>query len=285
MFCRIVHNPSQKAWVFSCGLLSGQSYSLVFDNIVRAFKKIFPLNYFIFKTDSFSYHEIGSDKIGSKKPRKVKIASVKDIPGIRLIRNLIHGVHVVNLGFSNMNKSRDLRYNIIKRMHFDSSFGLAKVCPPEEIHTQVYSGRIESIESSINNKVPGNTLPLSNRDHFVGKFLKNLALPVGICFRKITSGYDRFAKAQMVRFRRMRSYYTDKFPKAFTARQLTIHHDQKLIPAAERLDIFVTLIFHNDPIKNSLWKKLDELTENIFSLVHSNLIYKSDAIYNFKSTR
>ena len=285
MLRRIINNSPKKTWVFYSRLWTGKSYCLVLDNIVGAFKKIFTINDIILKLPSLPNYKIGSDKIDRLQSGKVKIAAIKDIPGIWLIRDLVHGIHVVNPGFSNMNKRWDLRYNITKGMYLDSSFGLAEVCPPEEIHTQIDSGRIESIESAIKYKVPGNSLPLGNSYHFIGKLFKNLAVPIGVRFRKITSCNNRLAKTHMVRLRRMCRHYTNKFSKAFTARQLTIHHDQKLIPAAERLDIFVTLIIHNDTIKSSLWQKLDELTENIFPSVHSNLIYKSVAIYNFKSTR
>ncbi len=54
------------------------------------------------------------------------------------------------------------------------------------------------------------------------------------------------------------------------SRKLTIHHNQKRIPAAKRLDIFITLKFHYDTVERSFRKKLDELTENIFPFVHSN---------------
>jgi hypothetical protein len=83
----------------------------------------------------------------------------------------------------------------------------------------------------------------------------------------------------------MSSRYTDKLSKAFTARQLTIHHNQKLIPATERLDVFVSLVFHNNPIKNPFGKKFNKLAEYIFSIVHDTRFIKPDTIYNFKSTR
>lgn len=282
MLRRIINNSSKKTWVFYTRLWTGKSYCLVLDNIVGAFKKILTINDFILKLSSFPNHKIGSDKIDREQTGKGKIAAIKDIPGIWLIRDLVHGIHVVNPGFGNMNKHRDLRYNIIKGMNLDSSFGLAEYFPPEEIQTQIDSGGIERIESAIKYKGPSNSLPLVNRYHFVGKLFKNLTVPIGVRFRKIVSCNNRLIKTHMVRLRRMCRHFTNKFSKAFTARQLTIHHDQKLIPAAERLDIFVTLIINNDTIKSSLRKKFDELTENIFPSMNSNLIYKSITIYNFK---
>jgi hypothetical protein len=134
---------------------------------------------------------------------------------------------------------------------------LAKVCPPEEIHTQIDSGRIESIESAIKYKVSGNSLPLGNSYHFIGKLFKNLTVPIGVRLRKIASRNNGLAKTHMEILSRMCRHYTNKFSKAFTARQLTIHHDHKLIPAAERLDIFVTLIIHNNSPKSLLRKEFN----------------------------
>jgi len=157
-----------------------------------------------------------------------------------------------------------------------------QVCPPEKIQTQIYSCGIESIESTSDFKFFSNTLSLSDRNHFVCKFLKDLAVSVRICFSKITARYHRLAESKMVRLRGMCRYYADKFSKTFTAGQLPVHHDQQLIPTTERFYVFVPLIFHNDTIKDPLWKKLNELTENIFSLVHNTLFYKSDTILRFQ---
>jgi len=184
-----------------------------------------------------------------------------------------------------MKKSWDLSNNIIKGVYFNSAFCLAKACPPKKVQAQVYGSRIEGVKSAGNDKLPGNALPLGDRYHFVCKFLKDLAVPVRICFGKVAALYQRFTETEMIRFLRMSSHYTDKFSKAFAARQLTIHHNQKLIPATERLDVFVSLILHNNPIKNPLRKKFNELTENIFALIHDTRLCLSDAIYNFKSTR
>ena len=110
----------------------------------------------------------------------------------------------------------------------------------------------------------GNSFFLCDRYHLVCKFLKNLAVPVCICLGKIASCYHGFAEPKMVRLRRMCSNYADKLSKAITAGQLAIHHDQQLVPAAKRLDVFVSPVFHNDSLKCFLWQKFDELCKNIF---------------------
>src|SRR5690606_23967456 len=111
MLSRIINNSPEKAGVLSFCDWSSKSYSLIFHNIVTIiFKIIFSLNNYILKTLSFPYHKVRTNKINSKKPCKVKVPSVKDIISIRLIWDLIHYIHVVNLGFSNVNKCRYLCY-------------------------------------------------------------------------------------------------------------------------------------------------------------------------------
>jgi len=184
-----------------------------------------------------------------------------------------------------MEKSRDLGNNIKKGMYFDPTFRLAKAGPPEKTQAQINRCGIKSIEPTRNFKFLGNTLPLGDRNHFIGKFLKDLAVPVRISLGKIAASYNRFAESKMVRLWSMCSCYTYELSKAFTASQLTIHHDQKLIPATERLNVFVPLIFHYYTIENPFGQKFYELAENIFSLVHYTRFSKSDTIYKFKSTR
>lgn len=63
-----------------------------------------------------------------------------------------------------------------------------------------------------------------------------------------------------------------------TARQLTKHHYQQLFPATERLDVIVTLVFHNNAIKNPFGKRFNELAENVFAIIHNIRFSKSDTL-------
>jgi len=282
VFGRVIADTPEQNRVFPSCLLSRKPYCLVVENVIRAFKKIFSLNDFILKLAPFPYYKVGSDATNSKKPCEVKVSPVKNIICIRLVRNLIHGIHVMNFGFSNVNKGRNLGNNVIEGMYLDTTFCLSKTCPPEEIQTQINRCGVESIESTCNFKFFSNTFPLSDRYHLVCKFLKDITGSLRICLGKIATRYHGLAKAEMIRLLAMCGYYTYKFSKAFTAGQLSIHHNQQLISATERFYVFVTLVFHNDAIKDSLWKKLNELTENIFSLVHDTRFYKSDTILLFQ---
>lgn len=269
VFNRVIADTPEQNRVFSPCLLSCKSYRLIVENIIRAFKEILALNYSILKLTSFSYYKVGADEIDCKEPCKIKIATIKNIVSILLVRNFIHRIHVMNLGLRNMKKGWNLSNNIKKCMYLNTTFGLAKTCPPEKVKAQVNRSRIKSIKSSINFKLFGNSFTLGDEYHFVGKILKYLAIPIRVRFRQIAACYQRFTETQMVRLRSMCSNYADKLSKAITARQLTVHHDQQLVPATKRLDVFVTLVLHNDSLKCFLRKKLDKLCKNIFSTVHT----------------
>lgn len=285
VFRRIIANTAEKTRVLFRGLLSGEPYRLVIENVVRAFKKVLSLNDLILKGTSFPDYKVGSNTVNGKKPSEVKVSPVKNVVGILFIRDLIHGVHIMDFSCRNVEKSRDLGNNIKKGMHFDPTFRLAKASPPEKTQTQINRCGIESIEATGKFKFPGNTLPLGDRNHFIGKFLKDLVVSIRVSLGKIAASYNRSAKSKMIRLWGMCSCYAHELSKTFTASQLTIHHDQKLIPATERLNVSVPLISHYDKIKNPFWQKFDELTENIFPLVHYTRFSKSDTIYKFKSTR
>lgn len=64
-----------------------------------------------------------------------------------------------------------------------------------------------------------------------------------------------------------------KFSEAFTTGELAKHHNQQLIPAAEQFNVFVSFISHYNAIKYSLWKKFNELTEDMFTLIHNIHLY------------
>ena len=269
---RVISDTSKEDGIFFHGLLSRKSYSLIIDDIVRRIKKVFTFNDFVLKFTSFPDDKIGSDYIYFKKSRQVKISSVKDIVGIRFIRDCIHSIHVMNLSLGNMKKSRNLSDYIVKRVHLNSPFCFAKACPPEKAQTQINGSGIKGIESPSNLKVFSNTLFLSDSYHLIGKFLKNLEFSVCVGLGKVTAGYHRLAESKMISLGSVSRYNTNQFSKTFATSKLTEHHNQQLIPTAERFNVFVTLVLHNDTLKCLLWKKLDKLCKYIFPAVHNSFL-------------
>ena len=72
----------------------------------------------------------------------------------------------------------------------------------------------------------------------------------------------------MVCFLGMSGYYADDFSESFATVQLAEHHDKQLVPAGKVLDILVSVILFDYPIKGFLWQKLNELCKYIRSVVH-----------------
>lgn len=270
---RVVYNTSKMTRVFFCRQLSCKPYRLVIEDIVSLFKKVLSVNDFILKLSSFSYDKVRAYKIYSKESCKVKVTSVKDIVCVGFVRDIIHRIHVMNSGFRNMKECRDLSDDIIESVNFDPTFCLAEAGPPKETHTQVYSSGVEGIEPAGNFKFPCYSLVLGNGYHLVSEFFKDLAVSVCVSLGKIAARYYRLAKSKMIGLIVMSSCNAYKFSEAFTTGKLTKNHNQQLVPAAERFNVFISLISHYNTIEYSLWKKLNELTENMFALIHNILLY------------
>ncbi len=285
VFHGIIADSPEQDRIFFPRSRSRKTYHLIVENVIRVFKKSLAFNNFILKFAFFSYYEVGSNEIDRKELREIKISPVKDIIGVRFVRNLVHCVHVINSGLRNMKDGRYLGNHIIEGMNLDTTFGLTKARPPEKVKTQINSSRIKSIKPPTYLKFFDDSFSLCDRYHLVGKFLKDFVVPVRVRFREIATCYHGFTESQMVRLRGMSGDNADKFSETFTARELAIHHNQQLIPATERLNIFVTSVFHHYAIKNPFEKKFSELAENIFSIVHNTRLLKPDTICNFKSTR
>ena len=75
------------------------------------------------------YHKESLYAVDGVKILKIVVASVKDIMGSDFIRDFIHHLRVVNIGWCNMHESRDLCFHIIKRVHLYSSFMLTEFGP------------------------------------------------------------------------------------------------------------------------------------------------------------
>lgn len=151
---------------------------------------------------------------------------------------------------------------------------ISKICkgPPVFFRVVYNSSKRAQIflsrQLSCNFKLPCNSLALGNVYHFVSELFKDLAVYVCVSFGKIATCYYRSAKSKMVGLRGMRSRNADNLSEAFTTGELAKHHNQQLIPAAERFNVFISLISHYYSLKCFLRKKFNELSKNVFPAVH-----------------
>jgi len=64
---------------------------------------------------------------------------------------------------------------------------------------------------------------------------------------------------------------------------LTKNHAAELIPTSKEPNMLIPIVFINDAIKNTLWKKICKLRVNIFALIHGfYLSLKLKTIFSFQ---
>ena len=283
----IVNYPPQHAGILLPGLIASKAYRLIKQDVIRSIQKLFTINNSVLEVRLLSDDKVGADSVDCMQPCKVIISLVKDIERIRLIRNLIHRIHIVNFCFRDMNVSRYLGYNVKQRVNFDATLVFPEVCPLEQAQAKVYRGGVERIELPMQFEQSVNSLALSKIDHEIGKLFKYLVVPVHIGVGKIAQFYLSGAKSEMVTLVFDRVNDARDLSETVTGSQLPIHHNEQLIPAGECLHPFISFISFDNHIKNSLWQEVHELTEYIFAAIHICLIYIQAAKMRneFKSTR
>ncbi len=269
----IVNYPPQHTWILLLCLIASKVYHLIKQDVVHSFQKLFSINNFIFEVRLLSNDKVGAYSVNCMQPCKIIISLVKDVERIRLIRNFIHRIHIVNFCFRDMNVSRYLGYNVKQRVDFDATLVFPEVCPLEQAQAKVYRGGIERIELTMQFERSVNSLALSKIDHKVGKLFKYLVVPVQIGVGKIAQFNLSGAKSEMVTLVFDRVNDARDLSEAVTGSQLPIHHNEQLVPAGECLHPFISVMSVDNHIKNSLWQEIHELTEYKFAAVHICLVY------------
>ena len=286
-FRSIVDYPPESTGILLLGLIAREAYRLIKQNVIRVVQQVFSVHDFVVEMRLLSDDEVGVNDVDSVQSGKVIIAFVKDVECIRLIRNVIHRIHIMNFCFRDMNVGRYLSYHVKKRVNFDSSLCFSEERPLEQAKAEIYGGGVKRIELSIQDKLPVQPLALSKIDHVVGELFKYPVVPVGIGVGNIAEFDVSAAKSEMITLILDGVNNADYFPEAVAAGKLSVHHHKKLIPACEGLHILVSSVLLDDSIEDSLRQKLNELTEKVFSAIHSVLIYfwTVKLRNQFKSTR
>ena len=283
----IVNYPPQHGGILLLGLIAGKSYRLVKENIILAIQKVLTVNHLVVESGLLSDDKVGVDEVDLVQPVKVVISLVKDVERKRLIRNVIHSLHIMDFGFRNVNVGRYLGHDVKQRVNLDSALGLPEVSPLKQTQAEVNRGGVEGIESSMQLELPVKSFTLSEFDHMVGELLEDSVIPVGIGISNVAQLDIATPKTEMVALTLDGVNNANDLPKAVTAGKLAVHHHKKLVPARESLHVLVALVLLNDAIKGSLGQKLNELTEHIFSAIHAcrGLIPAAKFGNQFKSTR
>ena len=264
---RIVCDAAKNSRVFLFGRVICKSYNLVREYAISIMHGVTFANDLILKITSLSYYKIGFNLIDMIEPFQVKVSSIKHVVSPLLIRDYVHRALVMNLRFGDVDEGRNIRLNLIERMHLDARFCTTELCPPEDTQAKIDGSRVEGKYLSFYLKVFVDSLLSRNVYHMVGKLFEDTWLTSLVDLCEIASRHV-FAKAKMINFVGMRRYDTCKVTKAVTIAQLPEHHDEQLVPASEMLHVFIPFVFHYNSIKDSLRQELYELSEDIFSGVH-----------------
>lgn len=283
----IVNYPPQFSGILLLGLIASKAYRLVKENIILAIQQILSVNHLVVEPGLLSNDKVGADKVDLVQPVKVVIPLVKDVERKRLIRNVIHRLHIMDFGLRNVNVGWYLGHNVKQRVNLDSALGLSEVSPLEQAQAEVNRGGVEGIETSMQLEFPVKPLALRKIDHVVGELLEDPVIPVGIGVSDIAQFDVATPETEMVTLILDGINEAHDFPKTVTAGKLAVHHHKELVPAREGLHILVAIVLLYDSIKDSLGQKLNELTEHIFSAIHAclGLIPAAKFGNQFKSTR
>ena len=101
-FRGIINYPPQLRWVLGLCQLTSQPYGLIKQHIVIPIQQFISSYHFLLEMTLRSDDKHGTNALVSKQSGKVIVTFVKDIERIRLVRYLIHCIHVMKFRFSKL---------------------------------------------------------------------------------------------------------------------------------------------------------------------------------------
>lgn len=149
-FLGVINDSAKSARIFLSGLIPGKFNSLIADNTVNTFDKVFSVNDLILEPAFLAYDKVRVDDTDFIQSGQIKVASVKDVVRIGFVRNIIHRLSIVNVGIGNIDVCRNLSNDIKKRMSFDPAFCAAELCPPENAEAEVNCRRTQYMTKILN---------------------------------------------------------------------------------------------------------------------------------------
>ena len=264
----VINNPAQIGGILLFGLVSGKADCLVKEHVIAIIRQLSTINDLILEAGFLADYEVGTYSGNGVQPGQIIISLVEDVECVRLVWNLIHSVHVMNICLRNMYVLRYLGDHIEKSVNLDSTFGFFETGPFIQTQAQFYCGGVKSVELSVQNELTVYPLGLGQCNHIISEFFEKPVIPVGVSIFQSTSGNDALSKIEMVTFILMGCCDADLFPEAVASGQLSEHHQQELVPARHGLSPLICIVTLYHLIEFFLWQKLHELTEYVFSAIH-----------------
>ena len=264
----IIDDTSDDTRILFLVRILGEADSLVFEHVVRPVKDAFAIDNFVLRLALLPDDEEGSEYMDAIESCKVKVASVKDIAGKRLVCEPVHRVDIMHLGIGDSVEDGDLRDNVNLSMDTDARLCTSELGPSEYCHAEVNGRRIDCVEPAVQLKLFRDALALSNRHHVEGKLLKDTMVSERIRSGQYLPVDWLTAKAEVFGFSTMSNREICKFPEASTAHQLAKHQIQHMIPMRHRPVCGSVVVPGNDTSELPLRKELYYLCKNELSNMH-----------------
>ena len=269
----IIDNASERNRIVAFIPASSESDSLVSKDIVLSLKQILSILNLIVRMELLPDNEEGACLFNGKESRQVKVSTVEDVAGKPLIFNPVHRVDIMNLCSRDSIEHWNLSSDVKLCMNPDTSLCTPEFCPSEDREAKVNDCRVDSIESSMKLKVPGDSSLLSLPDHIEGKLFIDPVITESIGLGDGTSVGSGCSETEIVRAFGMSLDYIDKFPKTGTARKLRIYKHTKMIPMS-KTPILRPVVVSTDNAIELTFEPVGYPIENIVSQMHKRSYLK-----------
>lgn len=214
-------------------------------------------------------NEKGASLFNSKESRQVKVSTVKDIAGKPLIFNPVHRVDIIHLCRRDSIEDRYLSSNINLCMNPDASLLTPEFRPSEDRETEINGRRVDSIESSMKFKLPGDSSLLSLTDHIAGKLFIDSVITESIGLGDDTSSVgSSCTETEIVRTFGMSLDYVNEFPKTGTARKLRKYKHTKMVPMG-KAPVLCPVVVSADNTIELAFEPVGYLVEDIMPNMHN----------------
>ena len=248
---------------------ASETDSLVKQDIVLRADSLVPSDNFEIRMPFLSDDEESPNGMYGKEPCKVEIPAVEDIADIGLVCEPIHRLVVTDIGVSDTVKYGYFGDNVNLGVHADAGLGAAEMCPSENGHTEVNGSGVDSVETSVELKLLGDSPLLSQRDHVEGILLEIPGVAEHVCFRECVPDNGRRTKSEIVRPFSMSSSDICEFPETYTPNKLSKDEHKQVIPMGESPILCPVVMLRDNSPELTLRKKHGDLRENILPNVHN----------------
>lgn len=202
-------------------------------------------------------------------PMEIQVPSIHDIDGTGLHRKLIENFDVVYFPMCDENDAGDIAPKVQEGMHFYGTLALSKLGPREQGQTEVYGGRIQSIDCLIqlDTEVFFCVKRLGNGDQNLGEIGVDSPVSDQIGVGQGIAG-NLAAKAHMIKLGLGDAKACLDISKALPEGELSKGHAKELVPTRETFDLVASFVPCNAFTELVLRQEVHQLRENRFAGVH-----------------